>query len=124
LAIPESIPPDTKIKEAPALMGIPKGEEVVSVELVRTVVEYINQPLNSFAQEASLGREAVLQEVEKVGLKDNATLRENRNSEPGTVAYLLSGKWPQEKALPPGETASPSPTSSPTMTSTLPRRWK
>jgi hypothetical protein len=103
-------------------MGIPKGEEVVSVELVRTVVEYIDQHLNSFAQEASLGRETVLQGVEKVGLKDNATLRENQNSEPGTVAYLLSGKWPQEKALPPGDRLPP--TSSPITTSTPPRRWK
>ncbi|ACR79128.1 MULTISPECIES: 4Fe-4S binding protein [Kosmotoga] len=104
LGIPQSIPTETKLKDLAELIGIPEEEEIISPEVIRTAVEVINQPVEELYSVANIDSSELSEIIKNAGLDEGATVKQLvMKSEPGVLAYIISGKWPSDYIAQTGE---------------------
>lgn len=96
--IPAEVPSETKLKDLSELLGIPEEAEIISPETIREAVDYINLPLDSIVEIASIEEDDLRVIIDSYSLDDSATLKQLIvKSDPGTIAYIISGNWPEVK---------------------------
>lgn len=95
-AIPAEVSSETKLKDLSELLGIPEEAEIISPETIREAVDYINVSLKSLDEIVSIETEEFREIINEYLLDESASLKQlMAKSEPGTVAFIFSGKWPE-----------------------------
>lgn len=100
MGVPQDISTETKLKDLAELMGLPKEEEIVSPEVVRVVVEVMNQPVEELYSVAKIDSAELSEIIKKSGVDESAIVKQFVvKSSPGTLVYIITGKWPCESTM-------------------------
>jgi len=89
------IPEETKLKDLAALLNLNEEDEIVSPEKLRNFFDIVNLPVKDIGLYSVVSAEEVNKILELYEFEEEATIKQlTSKSRPGTIAYLLSGKWP------------------------------
>lgn len=98
--IPIAIPEATLLKDLSLLMGLKEEDEIVSPEKLRLFVSIMNLPATDLKLHAIISEEKLNELLGTYVLEEGLTIKQLAfKSKSGTIAYLLSGKWPSSEEL-------------------------
>lgn len=81
-------------------MGLKEEDEIVSPEKLRLFVSIMNLPATDLKLHATISEEKLNELLGTYVLEEGLTIKQLAfKSKSGTIAYLLSGKWPSSEEL-------------------------
>lgn len=93
IGIPDSVSPNTLMKDLASAMGVPEGEETVSPETIRTIITYLDSTLAVFVTQAGADQATITEAAVAAGLTDASTVRDLMEQGPsGAVLRALKAE--------------------------------